>query len=91
MNVARLNLSHGNVESHSLTLERVRQAAMEMDVAVAVMVDTRGREIRTGKLSTGSVLLERHQSFSIYAGDGIGDDTGVTVSHLNLYRHTGCR
>ena len=89
MNVARLNLSHGNVESHSLTLERVRQAAMEMDVAVAVMVDTRGREIRTGKLSTGSVLLERHQSFSIYAGDGIGDDTGVTVSHPNLYRHTG--
>ena len=89
MNVARLNLSHGNVESHSLTLERVRQAAMEMDVAVAVMVDTRGREIRTGKLNTDSVLLERHQSFSIYAGDGIGDDTGVTVSHPNLYRHTG--
>ncbi len=88
MNVARLNLSHGNVESHSLTLERVRQAAMEMDVAVAVMVDTRGREIRTGKFNTGSVLLERHQSFSIYAGDGIGDDTGVTVSHPNLYRHT---
>ena len=89
MNVARLNLSHGNVESHSLTLERVRQAAMEMDVAVAVMVDTRGREIRTGKLNTGSVLLERHQSFSIYGGNGIGDDTGVTVSHPNLYRHTG--
>lgn len=88
MNVARLNLSHGDVESHSRTLERVRQAAMEMDVAVAVMVDTRGREIRTGRLSTDSVPLERHQSFSIYAGDGIGDSTGVTVSHPNLYRHT---
>ncbi len=89
MNVARLNLSHGDVESHSRTLERVRQAAMEMDVAVAVMVDTRGREIRTGRLDTDSVPLERHQSFSIYAGDGIGDSTGVTVSHPNLYRHTG--
>ncbi len=89
MNVARLNLSHGDVESHSRTLERVRQAAMEMDVAVAVMVDTRGREIRTGRLNTDSVPLERHQSFSIYAGDGIGDSTGVTVSHPNLYRHTG--
>ncbi len=88
MNVARLNLSHGDVESHSRTLERVRQAAMEMDVAVAVMVDTRGREIRTGRLNTDSVPLERHQSFSIYAGDGIGDSTGVTVSHPNLYRHT---
>ncbi len=88
MNVARLNLSHGNVESHTRTLERVRQAATEMDAALAVMVDTRGREIRTGRLHADNVLLERHQSFSIYAGDGIGDSTGVTVSHPNLYRHT---
>ncbi len=88
MNVARLNLSHGDVQSHSRTLERVRQAALEMEVAVAVMVDTRGREIRTGRLNADSVPLERHQSFSIYAGDGIGDQTGVTVSHPTLYRHT---
>lgn len=89
MNVARLNLSHGTVESHTRTLERVRRAAMEMDVAAAVMVDTRGREIRTGRLNADSVLLEHHQSFSIYAGNGIGDSTGVTVSHPNLYRHIG--
>lgn len=87
MNVARLNLSHGDVESHSQTLKRVRQAAAEMDSVVAIMVDTRGREIRTGELSVDRILLERHQAFSIFSGDRKGDEKGITVSHPRLYRH----
>jgi pyruvate kinase len=87
MNVARLNMSHGDTESHTQTLERVRQAAGEMETAVAVMIDTRGREIRTGLLDGDSVLLERNQVFSLYSDDRSGNDNGVSTSYKNLYRH----
>jgi pyruvate kinase len=87
MNVARLNMSHGDVRSHTETLQRIRQAADEKNSTVAIMVDTKGREIRTGKLSSESALLERHQSFDIYNDDRLGDENGVSVSHQSLYRH----
>ena len=87
MNVARLNMSHGDEISHGATLSRIRQAADEMSSTVAVMIDTKGREIRTGKLSADSVLLERNQSFSILPGNQQGNENGVSVSHPNLYQH----
>ena len=87
MNVARLNMSHGDVNGHTATLQRVRQAAQEMDCAVAIMVDTRGREIRTGALESASAVLERHQHFSIYGDGRKGDEHGVSVSYENLYQH----
>ena len=87
MNVARLNMSHGTSESHLQTLQRVRQAAREMDTTVAVMVDNKGREIRTGSMENGSVLLKRHQAFIIYCDDFPGNEEGVSVSHPRLYEH----
>ena len=87
MNVARLNMSHGDVASHRETLDRVHTAAENMNASVAVMVDTKGREIRTGKLANESALLERHQEFSIYCDDRVGDENGVCVSHKSLFRH----
>ena len=87
MNVARLNMSHGDVKAHTETLQRVRQAGVEMDSTIAIMVDTRGREIRTGLLKSDSVLLERNQKFSIYGDGRDGDEHGVSVSYANLYRH----
>lgn len=87
MNVARLNMSHGDIQSHYETLERIRTAASNRDTSVAIMVDTKGREIRTGKLVNESALLERHQEFSIYCDDREGDENGVSVSHKTLFRH----
>lgn len=92
MNVARLNMSHSDVKAHAETLKRLRQAAHEMDSTIAIMVDTRGREIRTGilkpALKSDGVLLERKQSFSIYGDGREGDEHGVSVSYENLYRHS---
>jgi pyruvate kinase len=87
MNVARLNMSHGDVKAHTETLQRVRQAGIEMGSSIAIMVDTRGREIRTGLLKSDSVLLERNQKFSIYGDGRKGDEHGVSVSYANLYQH----
>ena len=91
MNVARLNMSHGDVKAHTATLQRVRQAAHEAERVIAIMVDTRGREIRTGTLKSAlksdGVLLQRNQKFSLYADGRKGDERGVSVSYANLYRH----
>ena len=87
MNVARLNMSHGDVDSHAATLARVRAAAQEVNATVAIMVDTKGREIRTDKLEKDSALLERHQKFAIYCDGRLGDENGVSISHNTLFKH----
>ena len=88
MNVARLNMSHGDAQSHSSTLKRIRQAAKMVDSPIAVMIDTRGREIRTGNLETGRALLEHHQQFTLYNDGRTGNEKGVSISYGQLYRHS---
>ena len=87
MNVARLNMSHGTPESHGKTLARIKQAALEAGSTVAIMVDNRGREIRTGKLKQDSVLLHRHQDFYLYGDGRSGDEVGVSLTFPRLHLH----
>ncbi len=84
MNVARLNMSHGDVQSHAAALRRVRRAAQSVDATVAMMVDTRGREIRTGQLQNGQALLARNQPFALFADGRVGDQRGVSTTHTEL-------
>ena len=87
MNVARLNMSHGDETSHSEIVARIREAADACGATVAIMVDTRGREIRSGKLANDQVLLNAGQSFTLYADEHLGDETGVSISLQSLDRH----
>nr|BAQ25446.1 pyruvate kinase [Diplonema papillatum] len=58
MTVARLNCSHGNHAFHRKTIQNVRKAAAEMNVIIAIAVDTKGPEIRTGRFAVeGDVLM----------------------------------
>jgi pyruvate kinase len=50
MNVARLNFSHGDFEEHGNRIINIRQACKELGKTVAILLDTKGPEIRTGKL-----------------------------------------
>ncbi len=84
MNVARLNLSHGSYEEHLERLQRIRAAAAELDTNVAIMIDTRGIEIRTGKLVLDLVELRAGGSFTLYMGERLGDAKGVSVSYQGL-------
>jgi pyruvate kinase len=87
MDVARLNLSHGSFNSHAGKLELVRRVAETMDANVGIMVDTRGREIRTGELADGVTELERGQSFTLTSKPGMGNEQGVSVTHPCLHEH----
>jgi pyruvate kinase len=84
MNVARLNLSHGTLEEHKQRLERIRAAARETGVPTAIMIDTRGIEIRTGRLENGAVELVSGASFILYTGNRPGNTEGVSVSYQRL-------
>ena len=50
MNVARLNLSHGTLPDHGEQIHRLRQASEQAGTSIAIMIDTRGIEIRTSLL-----------------------------------------
>lgn len=85
MNVARLNLSFGTMEEQTARLERVRGAARELGVHVAIMVDTRGIEIRTGALQGGSIDLDRGGDFTLYTRPEAVAADGVAVSYGRLH------
>jgi pyruvate kinase len=86
MNVARLNLSHGTYEEHSVRVQQIREAAQAAGSRVAIMIDTRGIEIRTGRLSTSYVDLNRGMDFVLRTDNRPGDETGVSISYAKLPR-----
>ncbi|MBW2245109.1 MAG: pyruvate kinase [Deltaproteobacteria bacterium] len=83
MNVARLNMSHEDHESHRRRLESVRQAGERVGVMVATMMDTKGAEIRTGTVAQG-VVIRPGALFSLFAADILGDEAGVSISYPAL-------
>jgi len=84
MNVARLNLSHGNYEEHGERVHRIREAANLAGTRVAIMIDTRGIEIRTGTLKNSYVNLIRGADFILRTDGQPGDEAGVSVSYPSL-------
>ncbi len=84
MNVARLNFSHGIYEEHKRRMELVRRVAAELQQPVAIMLDTKGPEIRTGQLQNGKIRLEAGQRFILTSRDLLGDETQVQVSYSRL-------
>lgn len=84
MNVARLNFSHGSHEEHRLRMLAVREAASACNKPVAIMLDTKGPEIRTGKLKNGKVKLEGGQRFVLTTREIIGDENQVMISYPHL-------
>ena len=84
MDVARLNLSHGDYADHEAVYRRVRQASDETGHAVGVLVDLQGPKIRTGRFPDGPVLLQKDQLFTITTRDVLGSDTEVGTTYSGL-------
>ena len=85
MNVARLNLSHGTYEAHKATIARLRTAASDLNKNIAIMIDTRGIEIRTGLLKESSAELQAESNFNLYIEDKVGDSNGVSITYKKLF------
>ena len=84
MNVARLNFSHGTHEEHRKRLEMIRQASADLSANIAIMLDTKGVKIRTGRLEGGFAHLTTGQHFSLYRDERPGSAEGVSISRPAL-------
>ena len=85
MNVARLNLSHGTHEAHREKIKHLRVAASQLGTNIAIMIDTRGIEIRTGLFDEGPVDLLPGETFKLHTNERKGDINGVSVTYHKLY------
>ncbi len=90
MNVARFNFSHGSHEYHGKNIERVRRIADELGLTVAILLDTKGPEIRTGELADHKpVTLVTGSRIVLTTNNVIGSDECVSVNYAGLTNDVG--
>lgn len=84
MNVARLNFSHGTHEDHKKTIETFRRVRDELDIPAAVLLDTKGPEIRLKDFANSSEILEEGQTFILTSEDVSGTCEKVATTYKAL-------
>jgi len=85
MNAARFNFSHGDHAGHQKRIDAVRAAAKKLGKIVALVLDTKGPEMRLGEFKDGSVQLVEGNKFTLVNDDIAGDETKASVTHKLLY------
>ena len=86
MSIARLNLSHGTLDSHATAVERVRRVSERLGVPVGLMVDVPGTKYRTGPLAPGAVELRGGGRVTLTSRDVIGTERLIGVSPPGIHR-----
>ncbi len=84
MDVARFNMSHGTYEEQKKRFNTVKTAIAESGKNVAILLDTKGPEVRVGIFENGFVELHEGQEFSLLKEGGKGNDKGVPLSYPKL-------
>ena len=84
LNVARLNMSHGDHQDHKRRLELVRSACKELGKEIAILADLQGPKIRVGTFGNGPVSLINGQKFTITTDDYSGDKEKVSTTYKGL-------
>lgn len=84
MNVARINFSHGTHEEHRKTIETFRRVRDEQDRPAAILLDTKGPEIRLGDFENGSEILEEGDEFTLTSEECPGTKERVSTTYKAL-------
>ncbi|BCG58484.1 pyruvate kinase [Paenibacillus sp. URB8-2] len=84
MNVARLNFSHGDFEEHGARIKNIRVASKELNKTVAILLDTKGPEIRTGKLEVEPIELVQDEYLTLTTEEILGDKNRISVTYSDL-------
>lgn len=88
LNVTRVNYSHGSWDEQKEKTETILRLREEKDIPVALLLDMKGPEIRTGMLYTGKntkIQLKDGQKFTLVNEDITGDEEKVSVTYKGLY------
>ena len=87
MDIARFNFSHGDHEEQKGRVDMIKELREELDMPIAMLLDTKGPEIRTRLLKDGQkVKLESGNQFVLGIGDFEGDDKKVAITYETLYK-----
>ncbi|CAG9619611.1 pyruvate kinase [Sutcliffiella rhizosphaerae] len=84
MNVARLNFSHGDFEEHGARIRNIRTAAESTGKNVAILLDTKGPEIRTHTMQDGAIELIAGNSITISMEEVVGTTERFSISYPGL-------
>ena len=85
MNIARFNFSHGDYEEHKFRMDMLKKIREEEKLPVAILLDTKGPEIRTGVLKDGKkVILQEGAEFTLTSEDIVGDEHKVSITYNGL-------
>ena len=84
MNVARLNFSHGTYEEHQRRIDAIKKVRKELNLPIAIMLDTKGPEYRIGTFENGKGTVNDGDTFTFTTDDIVGDSSRVSVSYKGL-------
>ena len=84
MDIARINFSHGDYEYHAATIQRIKEVREELDLPIAILLDTKGPEIRVGKLKDNKMLLEDGASVTLTTDVIEGADGIIPITYQDL-------
>lgn len=84
MNVARFNFSHGSHQYHRSMIEKVRRLSSELGIPVAILLDTKGPEIRTGLLEDGAKVAVKTGDTLVVTAQETSEDFHGTAEHISL-------
>jgi pyruvate kinase len=84
MNVARINFSHGIYEEHAKTIALLKQARETLKCPLAIMLDTKGPEIRIRNIQGGQIALEKDQELKLFKENKEGNKEGVSITPSHI-------
>lgn len=84
MDVARVNFSHGDREEHGKTIDLFRKVRDGLEMSAAVMLDTKGPEIRTRDFEGGKAVLQAGETFTLTTEEIMGDASRTSVTYKSL-------
>ncbi len=84
MDVARVNFSHGTHEGHGKTIDLFRKVRDNLGLPAAVMLDTKGPEIRTRDFEGGKAMLKNGELFTLTTENVLGNAERASITYANL-------
>ena len=85
MDVARFNFSHGDHEEQKSRMDLLKELRQELNTNTAILLDTKGPEIRTGVLKGGKrIMLKAGEQFTLTTEEIEGDESKVSITYEGL-------
>lgn len=84
LNVARLNMSHGDHQEHGARIPMIREVSKRLDTDVAILLDLSGPKIRTGSYTTERITIEAGAEITLTSEEIVGDTSRIYINYPKL-------